>query len=114
MRIYKQILAITLAIFIILTTVGNSSALAADTANGAKIFTVNCAACHPNGGNIIRWGKGLKKWALRWNKMDSIEAISSLVAKGKNNMSAFQDRLTQEEINDVAVYVLQQADQGWR
>lgn len=90
------------------------SALAADTANGAQIFSVHCAGCHVNGGNIIRRGKNLKQKVLKRNGMDTLEAIASLVANGKNNMSAFKDRLNSAEIIDVSAYVLDQAEKGWR
>ena len=87
--------------------------LAADTANGAKIFSVQCAGCHVNGGNIIRRGKTLKLKALKRNKVDSLEALISLVMNGKNNMSAFKDRLNAKAIEDVSAYVLEQAERGW-
>ena len=86
----------------------------ADTVNGGKIFEANCAGCHINGGNIIRRGKNLKLRALKRYKMDSVEAVSAIVAHGKNNMSAYKDRLTVTEIRDVAAYVLEQATTGWK
>ena len=86
----------------------------ADTINGAKIFKANCAGCHIKGGNIIRRGKNLKLRALKRYKMDSVEAISAIVANGKNNMSAYKDRLTVTEIRDVAAYVLERAETGWK
>lgn len=89
-------------------------ALAADTANGAKIFSVECAGCHLNGGNIIRRGKTLKTKALKRNGMDSLEAIVSLVTNGKNNMPAYKDRLSTQPIEDVSAYVLEQAEKDWR
>jgi cytochrome c6 len=52
--------------------------------------------------------------ALKKNKMDSIEAIASIVKVGKNNMSAYKDRLTEQQIQDVATYVLEQAEKNWR
>jgi cytochrome c6 len=45
--------------------------------------------------------------------MDSQDALATLVTNGKNNMSAYKDRLTAQEIQDVAAYVLEQAKQGW-
>ncbi len=89
-------------------------AFAEEIGNGARIFEVNCAGCHPNGGNIIRRGKNLKQGALKKYKMDSIEAIASIVANGKNAMTAFKDRLTEQEINEVAAYVLAQAAKDWK
>jgi cytochrome c6 len=88
-------------------------ALAADFNEGAKIFEVQCAGCHPSGNNIIRRTKTLKLKALQRNKLDSIEGITKIVTYGKNNMSAYQDRLTSEEINAVASYVLSQAENNW-
>jgi cytochrome c6 len=46
--------------------------------------------------------------------MDSEDAIASLVTNGKNNMSAFKDRLSANQIEDVSAYVLEQAEKGWR
>lgn len=89
-------------------------AIASDMSNGAEVFSVHCAGCHINGGNIIRRGKNLHKKALQKYGMDSVEAIASIVTNGKNNMSAYKDRLTSQQIEDVAVYVLEQAETGWR
>jgi cytochrome c6 len=88
--------------------------MAAGINHGAEIFSIHCAGCHINGGNIIRRGKNLKKPALEKYGMNTIEAVTSIVTNGKNNMSAYQDRLTPEEIQAVASYVLQQAETGWR
>lgn len=86
----------------------------ADTVDAAKIFEANCAGCHLNGGNIIRRGKNLKIKALKKYKMDSVEAISHIVAYGKNNMSAYKERLSESEIQAVSIYVLNQAENNWR
>jgi cytochrome c6 len=106
-----QLLCLTLWL---LTTTWTLPAIAADTANGAQIFSVHCAGCHINGSNIIRRGKNLKQQALKKYGMDSIEAITSIVTNGKSNMSAYKDRLSEQEIQDVAAYVLEQAAKDWR
>ena len=82
--------------------------------NGAKIFEYNCAGCHINGSNIIRRGKNLKIKALKKYGYDSTEAIAEIVTNGKNNMSAYKDRLSEEQIQEVAAYVLEQANNNWR
>jgi cytochrome c6 len=105
--------SLLIILLIALTFTFSPPALAADTANGAKIFSVQCAGCHVNGGNIVRRGKTLKKKALKRNGMDSLDAIASLVANGKSNMSAYKDRLTAKEIEDVSAYVLEQAENNW-
>lgn len=81
---------------------------------GKEIFSINCAGCHPNGSNIIRRGKNLRLKTLQKNGYDSIGAIANMVTNGKNNMSAFKDRLTENEINQVAKYVFQQAENNWQ
>ncbi len=92
----------------------STPALAIASADGAQIFAKNCAACHANGGNIIRRGKNLKKRALQRHKTDSIEAISTLVKEGKYAMPAYGDRLSEAQIEAVAAYVLEQAENDWR
>ncbi len=109
----KQFFTILLLV-LVLSAFPHQFTLAAETNNPAKLFEINCAGCHPRGGNIIRRGKNLSLRALHRNKLDSLEAIETLVANGKNNMSAYQDRLTEKEIEDVSAYVLEQAEKRWK
>ncbi len=88
-------------------------ALAADTANGAKVFGANCAQCHLGGGNVIMRNKTLKKDDLEKWDMASLNAITYQVTNGKNAMPAFKGRLNEKQIEDVAAYVLEQAENGW-
>jgi cytochrome c6 len=112
-NLLKQLL-ITLLITLSVLTITFNSPAAADNVNGAKIFSVECAGCHINGGNIIRRGKNLKLKALKRNHVDSLEEIASLVSNGKNIMSAYKDKLSEQQIQDVSVYVLEQAAKDWR
>ena len=105
---------LNLLLMLTLLTIAPIPAVAADTANGAKIFSVQCAGCHTNGGNIVRRNKTLKQKALNKYGMASQEAIAYLVKNGKNNMPAYQERLSEQQIEDVSAYVLEQADKGWR
>ncbi|WP_460205805.1 cytochrome c6 PetJ [Scytonema sp. NUACC21] len=107
----------SIALSIIFTFTCTSSALAAETSNGAKIFKDNCAACHIGGGNILIAEKSLKKEALL-NYLENyetaqIEAIVYQVQNGKNAMPAFKGKLSEQEILQVAAYVFQKAEQGW-
>nr|YP_011005643.1 cytochrome c6 [Cutleria multifida]WAM62647.1 cytochrome c6 [Cutleria multifida] len=86
---------------------------AVDINNGSQIFTANCSACHSGGNNVIMPEKTLKKDALSDNKMDSVKAITYQVTNGKNAMPAFGGRLSDEEIEDVANFVLSQSENGW-
>lgn len=109
----NKIIKLILITYLIFTSIFTPPARAADINSGAEIFDIHCAGCHSNGGNIVRRGKTLKKKALKKYGMDSLEAISSIVTNGKNNMSAYKDRLTTEQIQDVAAYVLEQSQKDW-
>nr|YP_009511380.1 cytochrome c553 [Gracilariopsis mclachlanii]AXI97257.1 cytochrome c553 [Gracilariopsis mclachlanii] len=87
--------------------------IAADLGAGEQIFSANCSACHANGNNAIMPDKTLKKDALELYGMNSITAITNQVKNGKNAMPAFGGRLADEDIENVANYVLNQSEQGW-
>ena len=105
--------ALTLLLTFFLSVIAIASPATA-APNGAVIFENNCAGCHVNGGNIMRRGKNLKLKALQKNGVDSVESIAQLVTHGKGLMSAYGDRLTAEEIAEVAKYVTEQAKQDWQ
>ncbi|MEO0885141.1 MAG: c-type cytochrome [Cyanobacteria bacterium J06648_10] len=79
----------------------------------ATLFEENCAGCHVNGGNVIRRGKNLKKKAMVRNGYESVDAITQIIANGKGIMSAYGDRLNEEEISAIAQYVHEQSESGW-
>ncbi|UNU26964.1 cytochrome c6 PetJ [Microcoleus vaginatus] len=110
----KRLLSIALLAIAIFTVGFGRPALAGDAANGAKIFSSNCAACHIGGGNVVMAMKTLKKEALEKYSMNSLEAISTQVAKGKNAMPAFGAKLKPQQIEDVATYVLSQSEKDWK
>lgn len=115
----KRLLSIALLAIAIFTIGFGRPALAGDAervpnlANGAKIFSTICAACHVGGGNVVIGTKTLKLDALTQYKMDSLEAITNQVTKGKGAMPSFKSRLKPDDIQDVASYVLDQAAKGW-
>lgn len=111
---FKKVFAMVISVVLLASIVPPTVANAANLEQGAKVFELQCAGCHVNGGNIIRRGKNLKLKALERNGYNSIETISEIVTKGKANMSAFKDRLSAEEIQNVAAYVLEQANRGWK
>lgn len=94
-------------------TVVTPVAMAAAHKEGAKLFSQNCAACHAGGGNLVNAMKTLKKEALEKYDMYSKEAIVYQVTNGKNAMPAFGNRLSTSQIEELAEYVLAQADKGW-
>nr|QOS04492.1 cytochrome c553 [Sarcopeltis skottsbergii] len=107
-----KLISTILLIFSIIFT-DTQSMLAADLEAGEQIFTANCAACHAGGNNAIMPEKTLKDDILAENGMNSISAITNQVKNGKNSMPAFGGRLADEDIDNVANYVLNQSEQGW-
>ncbi|MCG9890129.1 MAG: c-type cytochrome [Thermosynechococcaceae cyanobacterium MS004] len=109
----KKLLSIILLTVSFMTFALGQPAFAADAAQGAKVFSANCAACHMGGNNVVMANKTLKKDALEQYAMYSAEAITTQVTNGKNAMPAFGGRLGADDIANVAAYVLSQADKGW-
>lgn len=108
----KQLFSVLL-ICLLFTIAFISPALAADTANGSKIFSANCAACHLGGRNVVMATKTLQKDALEKYEMNCLEAIVKQVTNGKNAMPSFKAKLNAQQIEDVAAYVLEKAEKGW-
>ena len=109
----KKLLALVFAITTVVSFGFANPALAGDAASGSKIFSANCAACHMGGNNVINAAKTLKQDALKQYDMYSIDAVKNQVINGKNAMPAFGNKLTEAQIEDVATYVLSQAESGW-
>ena len=76
---------------------------------GKEIFIKNCMVCHIGGKNLIIPEKNLKKETLEANGMNTVRAISYQILNGKNGMPAFGGRLTEDEIKDVASYVIEKS-----
>ncbi|NJL09404.1 MAG: c-type cytochrome [Calothrix sp. SM1_7_51] len=111
MKRFLSVLLLGVAIF---TFAFGSPAWAGDVVSGAKVFSANCASCHAGGKNLVQAQKSLKKEALEKYGMYSAQAIITQVTKGKGAMPAFGKRLKPAQIEDVAAYVLAQADKGWK
>lgn len=110
MRKLLSILVLAIALF----TIRIHPALADDAlAQGAKVFSANCAACHINGTNVVAANKNLKADTLKQFGMDSEAAIITQVTNGKSAMPPFKGRLKEDDIQAVATYVLAQSEKGW-
>uniref|UniRef100_A0A0G4GQG2 Cytochrome c-553 n=1 Tax=Chromera velia CCMP2878 TaxID=1169474 RepID=A0A0G4GQG2_9ALVE len=81
-----------------------------DAELGELVFSGNCAACHAGGNNVVKAEKTLKKAALDENGMNSFDKVVYQVTNGKNAMPAFGGRLSEDDIQNVASYVLDQAN----
>ena len=73
---------------------------------GKTLFQLNCIVCHQNGENLIIPEKNLKKEILQANGMYSLNAIKYQVLNGKNGMPAFGGRLKEQQIEEIANYII--------
>lgn len=111
-KLKKRIMLLLSVLTIALSTLV-SQVSAADLQAGEQVFSANCSACHAGGNNAIMPEKTLKKDDLDKNGMNSFQAITTQVTNGKNAMPAFGGRLAEEDIQNVAHYVLSQSEKGW-
>lgn len=94
---------------------GVAPVFAADAGAGEQIFSGNCAACHAGGQNVIMPEKTLELSALEEYLEGgvSVKSVVYQVTNGKNAMPAFGGRLSDEDIENVATYVINTAKAGW-
>ena len=92
-----------------------SPAFAGDKDAGQKIFTANCAACHAGGQNSVVPDHTLEKEAIEKFLTGGFNeaAVMKQVTNGKNAMPAFGGRLSEDDIANVATYVISTSDEGW-
>merc|ERR1719413_134347 len=90
-------------------------AFAGDVGAGEQVFNANCAACHAGGQNVIMPDKTLEKEALEQYLAGgrNEKAVMTQVTNGKNAMPAFGGRLSEEDIANVASYVIATSEAGW-
>ena len=80
---------------------------------GKALFQQHCAACHINGGNIIRQGKTLKLKALERQGIASVDAIAQIAREGVGQMSGYGDVLGPGGDQLVAEWIWDQAQNAW-
>jgi len=78
-------------------------AAAANLDKGKEIYTTTCVVCHGE------TGKGGSHGGAPLTPALNREAITNVVAHGRNDMPPFGSALTPQQLNDLAAYVLQMA-----
>lgn len=93
----KGIILATLALTTVMLA---SAASAAAPAGGEAIFKAKCAACHPDGGNIINPKETLKG-------MKDPKKITAKIRKGGGGMTAFDAKaISDADAKLVANYII--------
>nr|YP_010851138.1 cytochrome c553 [Aphanocladia delicatula]WGH14222.1 cytochrome c553 [Aphanocladia delicatula] len=106
----RFLFSLFLSFFTIYTlSIHSSLAQEIDLDEGEQVFSQNCAVCHAGGNNSVNPNKTLQFNDLNKYSKDSIETIKYQVENGAGQMPPFNDRLSDEEISNVAHFVLSQA-----
>lgn len=86
-----------------------------DVYAGEQVFNASCACCHAGGQNIIMPEKSLEKEALEVYLAGgrNMQAVINIATNGHNAMPGFGGRLSDEDIRNVALYVMAQSETGW-
>lgn len=115
--ILTAILAIVASVIFVMPVLADSSYIG-DVTAGEKVFEKHCATCHAGGNNAIISSQTLKQEALEqylfnYRLEHNVEAIEYQVANGRGAMPAFQGRIRDKDISDVAAYVKAQSESDW-
>ena len=80
----------------------------ADVSAGEGLFKQYCQACHPGGKNVINPAKTLYVQDLKKNKIETPEAIVSIIRKAPTGMTSFSEKVIPDKDADaIARYILQ-------
>ena len=80
-----------------------------DVAHGKLVFDDNCADCHYRDSKDEKVGPGLegiKNGTLPSGRKATHDRILDIVNNGPAEMTSFQNRLTEQEKEDVVAYVM--------
>lgn len=92
----------------------------------ASLFENTCAGCHAGGGNVVRRDATLAYDDLQKFNVTSPEQLFELIYNGRGSMPGygekcspklactFAKRLSDDEINELSLFVLNRAKNGWK
>jgi cytochrome c6 len=76
-------------------------------AGGGDIFKAKCAACHPDGGNIMKKEKTLHKKDLEANKLKTAKDLVKYLRNPGPGMTKFDEKtLPDKDAKEVAEYIM--------
>jgi cytochrome c6 len=114
---YTKLAILTVVLAIATLTTITSAFATGQTVNsklGAKVFEASCSPCHAGGDNTVETAKTLKAAALKENGFTGAADVKKRVEQGKGVMPVFKDQLKPQEIDAVASYVWEKAQNNWK
>ena len=74
---------------------------------GKKLFEINCAACHKDGGNIMKPDMNLKKETLAKNGIKKPEDIVKKMRNPEPGMPKFDEKqIPDKDAGEIANYIM--------
>ena len=106
MKTLGKICVLVLSVGLVLPAAGLYAAEKKEP-EGAKLFQQNCAACHPNGGNVIKPGFTLNK---KDRDAHGVKTANDIVGKMRNpgpGMTRFDAKtISDKDAMEIAEYIL--------
>jgi cytochrome c6 len=92
---------------VILALAASTILSASAFAGGGDIFKAKCAACHPDGGNIMKKDKTLSKKDLEANKLKTAKDLVKYLRNPGPGMPKFDAKgLPEKDAKELAEYIL--------
>jgi cytochrome c6 len=103
----KRVAILSVVVVAVLALAVAGIAKEAEKKSGADLFKQHCAACHPDGKNIINPKKTLSKKDMEANKVKSAEDIVKLMRNPGPGMVKFDDKtISEKDGKAIAEYIL--------
>ena len=103
----NSIISVTVLAVCSLISAASAGEPAATANAGEKLFTQQCAVCHPQGGNIINPQKTLSKKILAANNIKTEADIIKIMRNGAAGMTKFDaTAISDEDAKMIAGYIL--------
>jgi cytochrome c6 len=107
MKTWTKMGVLVVSVGLALPAVGLNAAEKKESA-GAKLFQQHCAACHPDGGNIIKPALTLRKKDMDAHGVKTAEDIVGKMRNPGPGMTRFDAKtVSDKDAKEIAQYILQ-------
>ena len=104
----KKCIAVPVALLSVAALATSGLAAGKKAAKGEALFSLHCAVCHPDGGNIVNPQKNLRKAELEKRGIKSWKEIVKTMRKPGPGMTAFDAKtIPDKDARAIAEFVLQ-------
>jgi cytochrome c6 len=107
MKTLTKVGVLVVSVVLVLPAAGLNAAEKKESA-GAKLFQQHCAACHPDGGNIIKPALTLRKKDMDARGVKTAEDIVGKMRNPGPGMTRFDAKtVSDKDAKEIAQYILQ-------